>query len=188
MEYAMSETISSSQFRFRFEEAKFFYEQMKQNFQDRAKFLYFLDAFLASARSVTQVFEKEFHDNQHLMNLYNNKCKEWENNKIMKFVREMRNISLKEHTPKTQVTAAVGFHISVTIVDKVSIKKISPSEKIENVEVSSPEPSKQTKEEEQAPQTTPRIVSYSFSELPEWFDENPDVMNVCKSIWMNLKN
>lgn len=184
----MSETISSSQFRFRFEEAKFFYEQMKQNFQDRAKFLYFLDAFLASSRSVTQVFEKEFHDNQHLMNLYSNKCKEWENNKIMKFVREMRNISLKEHTPKTQVTAAVGFHISVTIVDKVSIKKISPSEKIENVEVSSPEPSKQAKEEEQTPQPTPRIVSYSFSELPEWFDENPDVMNVCKSIWMNLKN
>jgi hypothetical protein len=51
----MSEYVAEA--RFKLEEAKFFYEQMKLNFQDRTKFLFSLDAFLSAARAVTFVFQ-----------------------------------------------------------------------------------------------------------------------------------
>jgi len=175
----MSEHASNLQCRFRLEEAKFFYEQMKLNFQDRVKFLWFLDAFLAIARSLTHVFQTEFHNNKEIMDWYNKVAKDWQNNKIMKLFIEIRNISLKEHTPKMRTTIAESFSINFVIADKVTLKKISPDGKSEQVEVSQ-ELVKQRKEEPKIPQRNSGIVGYSFDELPEWFDENPDVMSLCK--------
>jgi len=177
----MSEYARNLQTRFKLEEAKFFYQQMELSFQDRTKFLYFLDAFLASARSVTQVFKKEFHDDKLLMNWYNSKVEEWKNNKIMKFFKQMRNISLKEHTPKTKLTRAVSFTVDAHLVDRFSVTKISPDGTTEQVEIPPREPVKPSKEKEKIAPPSPKTISYSFHELPEWFDENPDVMYLCKA-------
>ena len=176
----MSEYSSNLQTRFKLEEAKFFYQQMELYFQDRAKFLYFLDAFLASARSVTHVFKKEFHDDKLLINWYDSKVEEWKKNKIMKFFKEMRNISLKEHTPKMKLTRTVSFTADAILVDRVSLKKVSADGTIEEREIPSPEPAKPSKEKEKNAPTSPKTVSYSFHELPRWFDENPNVMYLCE--------
>lgn len=154
----MSENTRKFEYRRRLEAAKFFYEQMKSNFQDRTRFRYLLDAFLALSRSVTHVFKEEFHDNKPLMDWYNSKVEEMKGNTIMRFLIKMRNISLKVHTPDMQTTAEISRSINVIIGQ--------PSEK-------------HKKEEETVPKG-PKVVSYSFVELPRWFDENPDVMSLCK--------
>jgi len=169
--------MSQIQSRLRLEEARFFYEQMNIHFQDRIRFLFFLDAFLASARSVTHVFQKEFHENVQIMNWYEREVAKWKDNKIMRLFTHMRNISLKEHTPKMRTTVAKSLSASFTIANKVSIRKII-GEKTEQVDLVG-ESTKQSRKEEQVVTKGSGIVDYSFDELPRWFDENPDVMYLC---------
>ena len=174
----MNEKISDLQSRVYLEAARFHYQQMQANFQDRARFMYSLLAFLPIARSVTLIFQKEFHENEKLMAWYNGKVKDWENNKVMKFFIEIRNISLKEHTPKTKVTATVSFSGNASLTDRIEIVKTSPNGKVEQIKAyeSVAKPNEKEKEAE----VKANVVSYSFHELPEWFDENPDVMSLCK--------
>lgn len=156
---------------------------MELNFQDITIFTYSLLAFLPIARSVTLVFQKQFHGNKQLMDWYESKVKEWEDNKIMKFFIEMRNVSLKEHTPKMKLTRTVPF-----TVDAILVRKVSPDGKIEQTETQSPcSSTEQSKEREQHAQPSPRVVRYSFHELPEWFDDNPDVMRFCKKYLEELE-
>lgn len=178
----MSECPNNLQIRFRLEEAKFFYQQMELNLQNRTKFVYFLDAFLASARSVSHVFKKEFKNaNPELIKWYESKVREWKNNKVMKFFVGIRNISLKEHTPKMKTTATVSFGVDAVLVDRVSVTKVSPDDTLEQAEISPYVHKRQNREKEQKTSTSPKVVSYSFHELPKWFDENPDVMRLCKT-------
>lgn len=176
----MSEYSSDLQTRFRLKEATFFYQQMEINFQDRTKFLYFLDAFLGSARSVTWVFKKEFHDDKSLMSWCESKENEWKYNKIMKFFIDMRDISQKEHTPEMRSIHTLSFTVNAILISKVSVRKVSPDGTVEQVEIPTPEPSKPSKEKEKTAQSNQGTVSYSFRELPKWFDEDPDVMHLCK--------
>ena len=176
----MSENISDSECRRRLEAAKFFYEQVKLNFQDRTKFRYLLDAFLASARSVTHAFKAEFDKNEPVMSWYQNKVEEWENNKVMKFFKKMRNNSLKEHTPNTRTTVEVAFSIDAILVDQVIGEKNSPNGTTEKRETSPHVLTEKNKKEKQTTPTSSKVVSYSFLHPFKWFDENPDVMNLCK--------
>jgi len=176
----MSEYPNNLQTRFRLEEAKFFYQQMKLNFQDRTIFLFFLDAFLASARSVPDVFKKESKNvNPELRKWCESKVRELENNKIMKFFIGMRNISIHQHIPKMKTTATVSLTNDAILVDRVSVTKISPDGTIEQIESPPYVKNRQSKKKEQKP-SSPEVVCYSFHELPKWFDENPDVMYLCK--------
>ena len=92
----MSEKEGKSEFKFKLEEAKYFYEQMKfwiGNCKDEeavTKFLYCLDAFLAAARNVSFVFEKEFKDNSELIEFYKITTNEWKKNPVMFFLKEMK--------------------------------------------------------------------------------------------------
>jgi len=103
--------------KFRLEEARFFYRKMELNLQNRTKFRYHLDAFLASARSVFHVFESEFHENRLVMNWYNSET-EIRENSVVKFFITLRNIPLKEHTPKTETIAGVAFKPGVVLSAK----------------------------------------------------------------------
>jgi len=177
----MSDSVSNLQARFKLEEAKFFYEQMEFNFQDRTKFLYYLDAFLSSARSVTLVFQKEFKNvNAKLMKWYESKIDGWEENKLMKLFVEMRNISIHAYTPKAKITASVSISANAILVARVSVKKISPNGTVEEAEVEPHKPTKLRKPKKENVPAHPKIVNYSFHELPDWFDENPDVIYLCK--------
>ena len=165
--------------RFKLEEAKYFYGQMDfflQSFKTESaptKYLYYIDAFLAAARSVTHIFKTEFHDNEPLMKWYEYKVEEWEKNKIMRLFIEMRNVSLKEETPKpiTIVADAQRFDLSKALI------KVSPNGKIEQIAIPIRQPTEKGK-----PENKPAKEGISvFYSLPKWFDETPDVMYLCKA-------
>ena len=153
----MNEPRRALRCRLRLEAAKLMYEHMILDFQDEKKFRYFLDAFLALARSVPHILKSEFHNDKSLARWYEYRAIEFCSSKIVKFLIKLRNISLKEHTPMMVTTAAVSFSANAIIGD-----------------------SRATSPEASAGWTAPKIVSYSFDELPTWFDENPDVMCLCK--------
>lgn len=149
------------------ETARFFYQQMEANFQDRTKFTYSFLAFLPIARSVTLVFKKEFHSSEKLMAWYGSKVEEWKNNKIMKFFIKMRNVSVKEHAPETRVTVEKTWGIDFIIGNPppVQIRRTKDGKEIWFGKL---------------PLKSSKVVKYSFGELPKWFDKNPDVMYLCE--------
>jgi hypothetical protein len=171
----------------RLEAAKLMYEHMTLYFQDEKKFRHFLDAFLALARSVPHILKPEFHDNKSLVRWYEQRAKEFYSSKIVKLLVEMRNISLKEHTPMMATTAALSVSLSVIIGENPDTKEISTEGKTENVETPSLEADAEAKKRQPA-WTSPKIVRYCFDELPTWFDENPDVMYLCCKYLDELEN
>ena len=168
----MSESGRALNCRLKLEAAKLMFEHMMLDFQDERKFRYFLDAFLALARSVPHILKSEFHNETSLAGWYELRAMEFYSSRVVKLLVEMRNISLKEHTPMMVTTAAVSFSLNAIIGDNPDTKKISTEGDTENMETTSPKAS--------AGWTAPKIVSYSFDELPTWFDENPDVMYLCR--------
>jgi hypothetical protein len=153
---------------------------MKSNFQDKAKFLYFLDAFLSAARTVTLVFQKARGKvDESVMRWYDGKVTKWKNDAIMRFFIETRNISVKEHTPKMQTTAAVDLHITFTIGESLTVRKISPEGTVQQAGSSPPKAAEETRERQQSASPTARIISFSFYELPDGFSEDPDVITLC---------
>lgn len=168
----MNEPTRALRCRFRLEAAKLMYEHMALDFQDEKKFRYFLDVFLALARSVPHILKSEFHNDKSLTGWYELRAIEFCSDKIVKFLIKLRNISLKEHTPMMVTTAAVSFSIGAIIGDSPDSKKISTEGDIKNMQSTSPKAS--------AGWTAPKVISYSFDERPTWFDENPDVMYNCR--------
>lgn len=168
----MNEPRRALRCRLRLEAAKLMFEHMMLDFQDEKKFRYFLDAFLALARSAPHILKSEFNNQSSLAGWYKHRAIEFYSSRVVKFLVEMRNISLKEHTPMMVTTAAVSFSADAIIGENPDTEKISTEVDAENMRATSPKAS--------AGWTTPKIVSYSFDELPKWFDENPDVMYLCR--------
>jgi len=162
----MSEGTDLMQFRFYLDAARFHYQQMELNFQDATKFKYYLLAFLPIARSVTLVFKKQFHDKEKLMAWYFTKVKEWGNNKIMRFFTEMRDVAVHKRTPEMRSTSKITWATDFNVGNPppVEIERTKDGREIWRGEL---------------PIKSSKVVEYSFSELPKWFDENPDVMYLC---------
>jgi hypothetical protein len=178
----MSEYIENA--KFKLDEAKYYYEQMKLNFQDRRKFLFNLDAFLSAARAVTFVFQKAKNKvDESVMKWYNAVTDGWKKDKVMRLLVEMRDVSIHKHTPQMQATAVVHASIDFILSDSLTIKKVPPNGKVEQETTCSHETPQQPEVKPQAP-AAPQTVSYSFYELPEWFDEDSDVMHLCKE-WLD---
>lgn len=177
----MSEYVENA--KFKLAEAKYYFEQMRLNFQDRTKFLFSLDAFLSAARAVTFAFQNARGKvDESIMEGYDRKMSEWQKDKVMRLLVEMRNVSIKEHTPQIQTTAAISFTIDAILVDSLSIKKVSPDGKVEERTTSPQGTAQQPEVKPQAP-AAPTIISRSFYELPEWFDQDSDVMHLCEE-WL----
>lgn len=175
----MGETISEIESRIYLNTTKFHFSQMNKYLQNRDSFLYSLMAFIPLARSITFVFKKQFAHDEKIMNWYQIKVEGWENNKIMRLFNEMRNISLKEHRPKMTTTSNITLtEEPLLFAEKITIEKVSPDGTIERREtIESPQPSKK---EIAFPLPTSVVINYSFNDLPEWLDEDPDVMNLSK--------
>jgi hypothetical protein len=162
--------------RFKLDEAKFFFQQMERSLQNPKenesvrKFLFYLDAFLDATRNITFVFQKEFKNNKKLTEWYGKKVQGWQNDKIMKFFIEMRNISLKEHTPETLTlsTSKVKLDTSNAVIE------YTPEGDIQ-IKI----PFVGSTEETQKPNQLRSSAAY-FYRVPNWFDENPDVIYLCK--------
>jgi hypothetical protein len=148
------------------------YEYMTTSFQDEKRFRYFLDAFLCLARSVPYVLKKELKHNKPLADWYEQKAKEFDSSKIPKLIKEMRDISVHQHTPPLLTTASVSFSMDAIIADSQETKRTAREGDTENVQTTAPK--------EKSGWTAPKIVNYSFDEPPKWFHERPDVMSVCR--------
>ncbi len=163
--------------RFKLEEAKFFFNQMEfslQNPKDKnslTRFLYYLDAFLCATRNVTWVFQKEFKGDKGLMEWYGKKVHGWKKDKVMKLFIEMRNISSKEHTPETLAfsTSKGGFDTAKAVIEH------TPDG---NTQIRIPVLSADEKTFENHSQL--RSSAVYFCKVPYWFDENPDVILLCR--------
>jgi hypothetical protein len=178
----VSESVENA--KFKLDEAKYYYEQMRVNFQDRRAFLFNLDAFLSAARAVTFVFKKGREKmNEALVKLYDDRVEgEWKADKVMRLLINMRNVSIKEHTPQMQTTPAVDLSSNVTIVGSITIKKVSPDGKVEERTVSPNETIQQPEVKSQAPAAN-AVISRSFYKLPDWFDQDSDIMHLCRE-WL----
>lgn len=90
----------------------------------------------------------------------------------MKFFVEMRNISLKEHTPETLTLSASqgGFDTSRAVIEDTQNGK--------DIQIKIPYHG--SVEKTLRKQTQLRSSVVYFYKVPQWFDENPDVMYLCK--------
>lgn len=95
----------------RFEEAKFFYKQMLMN-PTNPEFDYFLNAFLASARSITWVMKNEYGHADGWEEWYEAKVLNEEDRALLKLMSSLRNNSQKvrpvKSSPYLSVTIPAG--------------------------------------------------------------------------------
>jgi hypothetical protein len=78
------------------EEASYFLSQMRRSYVDVKEFIFNMNAFLSSARSVTLVLQKEFEHNPDFEAWYSKKQKEMKEDKIMDFFVKNRDVSIHE--------------------------------------------------------------------------------------------
>jgi len=110
----------------KFEAARYFLEQMRKSALDTKVFIFNLDAFLSTSRSVTFVLQKEFSANPKFTAWYTKKQEEMRKDDLMKFFIEMRNVSIKEGSPKTQSVTTLSLFDSGVATESVSITVIHP--------------------------------------------------------------
>lgn len=171
----MSEFGYSNYSRFKIEEAKFFHLKMSHslnNFKDekaRLEFFYYLDGLLAAARSVTEVFQKEFKGNPTLMRFYKEKMEEWKENSIMRFCKHIRNVSLHRYPPGIATVTGGVFDLGKPEI-------IFSEKRKRRIRI----PLHVSKSHSGKNQTCQGFKTKSFfvKDLPKWFDESPDVMYI----------
>jgi len=92
---------------FKIKESQHFYEQMKENINDRDKFIFSLSAFLVSSRSVLQYALNEAQTKRNGQTWYDS----WVGRSaILRFFRDKRNISIHDEP----VTVVQGINLTVT--------------------------------------------------------------------------
>lgn len=114
------------------EEARYFLLQMRRNYVVRKEFIFNMNAFLNSTRSVRWVLEKEFAHNPPLGAWYSQKESEMDKDEFMKFFKNLRNVSTHEGTPEHKVSLKWAYVIPVN--EKLdafgySERKVSGNEK-----------------------------------------------------------
>jgi hypothetical protein len=164
-----------SRTRFRLEEARFFLGKMTSNLQNRKEFRYYLDAFLSSARSVFHIFESEFHGNKLLLDWYKEEA-EAKKNPVVKFFVKLRNISLKEHSPDTRTKVSLTWAANVNLTEE-DVSKVVDSDGKEHW-VTPVMPLEVTDE---------KVIGCYFLHNFKWFNENPDVMYLCREYLNELE-
>jgi hypothetical protein len=161
---------------------------MQEEFKNPENFEFHLNTFLASGRSVTDLFEKEFSFNKRLMEFHKNRMKEWHENKVTRLLYELRNVSLKEQSPPTRKTIAVSYGVDVIISDKYKVIKTSPdgTQESKGYEERPPEDEVTIVAKSSEPLKTDEIVAYAFEDVPKWFDLDRDVIEICKQYLTEL--
>jgi len=155
---------------------------MELNLQNGIKFRYYLDAFLASSRSVFHVFESEFHESRLLMDWYNGGTG-IKTNLVVKFFIKLRNVSLKEHTPETKTIAGVTFKQGVVLSAKHLRRIVGSLERI--IDSNGRERWATPIFPQEVKERT--VIRYDFIHHFKWFKEKPDVMQLCKKYLNELE-
>lgn len=151
-------------------ESKYFFERMTETQPDRYAFKYNLSAFLAAARSVTAIMQKEFDKVSGFKDWYENIQAKLQSDDTMKLFKDKRDVTIHQQPvrPHAHVNVSITEHIALS--DSVSIVITRVDGTVERLE-SEPTPST-------VPARTETITE------PEWqwyFDELPekDIVTVC---------
>jgi len=167
----------------RLEEALYFLLQMRRNYIERKDFIFNMNAFLNSARSVTWVLKKEFAHNPSLKAWYSQKEDEMKEDKFMSFFVKLRNVSVKEKTPGHKVSLKWAYAIPVSgKLDAFgySENKVSGDEKETGSILVLPTRDKN------GMHGKPKLITPTYSLVTGWeFDEAPkgyaikDILGLC---------
>lgn len=101
-------------------EAKYFLECMKENSFDRDMFKYNLSAFLAAARSVTLIMQKEFNKVCGFKKWYTEKQFKMQNDKTMTLLNSKRNMTIHQQSVTPHAHVNVGIVERLTVSDSIS--------------------------------------------------------------------
>lgn len=150
-------------------EAKYFYSQMTNTFNDRETFTYNLSAFLSAARSVLQ-YACEEAKNKRKQSWYDNLISKSD---IFAFFKDKRDVNIHfvpiqpiKNTSVT-ITANIGLSSSVTVIHRDASG---------NIKYQSP-PEAPTSKNKPVPKQAPEIKErYLFS---DWAGSE-DIMELCK--------
>lgn len=157
-------------------EANYFLERMKEKQSDRDAFKYNLSAFLAAARSVTLIMQREFDEVFGFKEWYAEKQSQMRNDETMGLLNNKRVMTIHQQPvrPRAHVNVSVREH--VTVSDSISIVLTHADGTIER------------RESESAPPPT----SANGEVITEWrwyFDELPEmnVVIVCEEHIVKLQ-
>lgn len=172
------------------EEALHFLLQMRRHYVDRKEFIYNMNAFLNSARSVTFALQKEFSQNPQFKAWYSKKQKEMRKDKLMKYFKDMRNVSVKEVTPQHSLTLKVAYAIPLERKEAIGYveRRISGDERNSDSVLVLPTRDKT------GMRTKPKLVKPTYSLVTFWeFDKAPegyegkDILGLCITHYHKLE-
>jgi hypothetical protein len=140
------------------EAAFHFLEEMRKSIENRKIFVFNLDAFLSTSRSVTFVLQKEFKDDLKFEKWYSQKQEEMKKDELMQFFITMRDISIHERSPQTH--AHISVFITETIGVTASVSVIRSNGTKETFEPKSPDAKR---EQPASPEKAKVIHTYFFA-------------------------
>jgi hypothetical protein len=106
------------------EAAWHFLEEMRKSMENRKVFVFNLDAFLSTSRSVTFVLQNELSHNPKFKEWYSQKQEEMKKDELMNFFVEMRDVSIHERSTETREVTSVFITETASASDSVSITVI----------------------------------------------------------------
>jgi hypothetical protein len=150
-------------------EARYFLKLMKEKQSDRDAFKYNLSAFLAAARSVTLIMQREFDKVSGFKEWYAEKQAKMQSDETMRLLNDKRVMTIHQRPvrPNAHINVSASEHI--TLSDSISIvvtRADGTVERMESEPTPPPEPAKTEGTTE---------WRWYFDELPE-----KDVVTVCE--------
>ena len=165
----------------KYDEAEYFLEMMKENIEDRQKFRYNLSAFVSAARTITFVLQKEFSKNPKFNKWYPEKQMQMSRDKHFKFFNDKRNnIIHKEGTIYTRAEISKTINLSMAASVSFEVIVIKADGTIEN-EKHSELPVK--------PKLTPKPNDTEETKwfFKDWSEPDEDVIALCARYIKELK-
>jgi len=136
---------------------------------DKQTFLFNLDAFLSASRSVTFVLQTEFSKDARFQEWYDSKQQEMQADPLLRFFRDMRNVTVKEGAAEVTAETHVSKVEIVGVADAGFLRKISADGREEVFHLGSEKVESKTEQPEEID-----ITKYFFVEKPE-----EDIITLC---------
>jgi len=157
-------------------EAKYFLERITEKQSDRDAFKYNLSAFLAAARSVTLIMQKEFDKAPNFDKWYSEKQAKMQRDETMRLLNEKRVMTIHQQPVRPRAHVNVGISEQLVIGESISIVITHANGTIERRE-SEPTPPPRPAETEVTTEWR-----WYFDELPE-----RDVVTLCQEQIVKLE-
>ena len=106
------------------EEAKYFFNQIKNSLNNPQILGFNLSAFITAARTVTWFMQKEYSANPKFKTWYEAKQKEMKEDSVCKFFHNLRTANIHTKSPETNREVSVSIAESVPVSDSISVKVI----------------------------------------------------------------